>query len=392
MNVSVFLRWHFFNIQNMSNLAQYDLIIVGAGIIGTSLALQAAERNLKVLVLEKNGKALGASIRNFGMVWPIGQPLDRYELAMRSAALWKSYSKKAGFWLNNEGSLLLADNEAEVAAIEDFQQQFGSTYGTAILTNRQIEKVSPLHNRMHCKQALFSTTECNIYSREALAKLHLLMQQTPQITLQYHQEVTHIEKNRVQTHGGIFRGENIVLTNGADLVKFAPTIGLALDTTVSKLQMMKTSPMNVPEQSLGPNLCMGLTLLHYDSFKQIQNYEQIRQTLEQKYPRQVEHGIHVLVSFTEKNELIIGDSHEYANEHDPFIQTRINDYILNYLNIYFDLTYVKITETWAGEYLKTKNNAFINTQVQEGIYVLNGVGGAGMTLSFGLTEQFLIDL
>lgn len=376
----------------MTNSVQYDLIIVGAGIIGTSLALQAAERNLKVLILEKNGRSLGASIRNFGMVWPIGQPLERYALALRSAELWKTYCKKAGFWMNNDGSLLLADNEAEVEAIEAFQQQLGSTYGTSILTNREIDRISPLHNRMHCKQALYSTTECNIYSREALEKLHLLMQQTPKITVQYHQEVIRVEKNQVETHHGTFRGENIVLTNGADLVKFAPGLGLSLDTTVSKLQMMRTSALNLPVQSLGPNLCMGLTLLHYDSFKQIQNYEQTKQTLEQKYPRQVEHGIHVLVSFTENNELIIGDSHEYANEHDPFILTRINDYILNYLNIYFDLTYVKIVETWAGEYLKTKNNALINSQVQEGIYVLNGVGGAGMTLSFGLTEQFLNDL
>ena len=50
------------------NTAQFDLIIVGAGILGLSAAIQAAEQGLKVQVFEKDAQAVGATRRNFGMV------------------------------------------------------------------------------------------------------------------------------------------------------------------------------------------------------------------------------------------------------------------------------------------------------------------------------------
>lgn len=50
------------------NNAQFDLIVVGAGILGLSAAIQAQEEGLKVCIFEKNAKPVGATRRNFGMV------------------------------------------------------------------------------------------------------------------------------------------------------------------------------------------------------------------------------------------------------------------------------------------------------------------------------------
>ena len=53
-------------------MAKGQIVIVGAGIIGLAHALTALEGGWSVTVLEKDGRALGASVRNFGTLWPIG--------------------------------------------------------------------------------------------------------------------------------------------------------------------------------------------------------------------------------------------------------------------------------------------------------------------------------
>lgn len=46
--------------------------------------------------------------------------------------------------------------------------------------------------------------------------------------------------------------------------------------------------------------------------------------------------------------------------------------------------------TWNGVYPKLKNGATeIVVSPMEGVTIVNGIGGAGMTLSFGLAEQLV---
>ena len=67
----------------------YDLIVVGAGIVGLGAAWAAHRLDARVLVLETQRQAQGASVRNFGMIWPIGQPAgQRRQLALRNRELW----------------------------------------------------------------------------------------------------------------------------------------------------------------------------------------------------------------------------------------------------------------------------------------------------------------
>ena len=60
-----------------------------------------------MLVLDRDAQANGASIRNFGFVTISGQERGRvWELATRSAAIWREVAGAAGIAIDQEGALL----------------------------------------------------------------------------------------------------------------------------------------------------------------------------------------------------------------------------------------------------------------------------------------------
>ena len=96
-------------------------IVIGAGIAGLAIARSLAERGYAVTVFERNEKAIGASIRNFGMLWPIGQPAGKmYERALLSKAIWRQVCDEANLWYNESGSLHLCYNELEWQVANEF--------------------------------------------------------------------------------------------------------------------------------------------------------------------------------------------------------------------------------------------------------------------------------
>ena len=98
-----------------------DLAVVGAGIVGLAHALAAARRGLRVVLFERTAPAVGASVRNFGLVWPVGQPADaRHHRALRSREIWSEVATATGLHFDPAGSLHLAyrtDEWAVVAAV-----------------------------------------------------------------------------------------------------------------------------------------------------------------------------------------------------------------------------------------------------------------------------------
>jgi glycine/D-amino acid oxidase-like deaminating enzyme len=95
-----------------------------------------------------------------------------------------------------------------------------------------------------------------------------------------------------------------------------------------------------------------------------------------------------MVAQNSKGELAVGDSHEYGLTFDPFDQAFINNLITNYLQQFALTDNSQLIQTWNGIYPKLTNGEVgILLQPDAGVYIINGVGGAGMTLSFGFAEE-----
>jgi glycine/D-amino acid oxidase-like deaminating enzyme len=141
---------------------------------------------------------------------------------------------------------------------------------------------------------------------------------------------------------------------------------------------------------LGPSLSAGLTLLHYGSFGEFsEQQKQIRERYDATNSLFSAYGIHVLVSQNAYGEIILGDSHEYGWDVSPFDKEEINQLILQYMNTFAKLKSDIIGTTWHGIYPKLQGKTEFIQEVQKDIWVVNGLSGAGMTLSFGLAEHVI---
>ena len=115
-----------------------DVAVVGGGVLGLAIAYEAARRGKSVVLFERDGRAEGASVRNFGMIWPVGQPVgqpagERYDMAIRSRERWLGLGRDAGIWVDPCGSLHVAYKEDELAVLEAF----------AVLDGRPGEMLTP---------------------------------------------------------------------------------------------------------------------------------------------------------------------------------------------------------------------------------------------------------
>src|ERR1041385_9079085 len=99
----------------------FDDAIVGAGILGLAHAYHLAKRGRRVIVFERSPQAVGASVRNFGMLWPIGQPFGSMrQLALRSREVWRGVLQASGLWYAESGSQHLAYREDEAQVLGEF--------------------------------------------------------------------------------------------------------------------------------------------------------------------------------------------------------------------------------------------------------------------------------
>src|SRR5471030_1066669 len=104
-------------------MKQRSAIVIGAGIVGLATARALAVRGYSIKIFERNEHAVGASIRNFGMIWPIGQatgPL--FERAILSRGIWKEICTQARIWHDEVGSMHLAYHDDELQVISEYTQ------------------------------------------------------------------------------------------------------------------------------------------------------------------------------------------------------------------------------------------------------------------------------
>ncbi len=362
-------------------------IVIGAGIVGLATARALAKRGYQVTVIERSSKAVGASIRNFGMVWPIGQPEGAlYERALHAKSIWKEMLAGAKCWSQEAGSLHMAYQQDELEVIQQFVEV--SPYRpVSFLNAEETLAKSPAVNPDGLLGSLYSADEMIVDPREAIAAIPGYLQAALGVTFIWNTAISKVAYPAVFSGEKSWSADEIFVCSGQDFETLYPEQFSSAPLTKCKLQMMRLEAQP-DDWRIGPALCGGLSFIHYHGFKAAASLPGLKARYESEYAEYLKWGIHVMASQNGMGEITVGDSHEYALTFDPFDREFINTMILDYLGTFAQFKSPKVFQSWHGIYPKMTNGATeIVIKPESGVTIINGLGGNGMTLSFGLCDE-----
>ncbi|HMM43206.1 MAG TPA: FAD-binding oxidoreductase [Thermomicrobiales bacterium] len=129
-----------------------DVVVVGGGVIGSSIAWQLAKRDGKVTLVEAREVACAAAGASAGGVRQQGRDPRELPIAMRAIAMWPTLADELGADIDyhQDGHLTLIEREADLSEIEQrVVEQQAAGLGIEMLYGDEVRAVAPgVHQSM----------------------------------------------------------------------------------------------------------------------------------------------------------------------------------------------------------------------------------------------------
>ena len=367
-----------------------DIAIVGGGIAGLAHAYQAARRGLSVVLFERDSTAQGASVRNFGMIMPLGAtPGVTFDQATRSLNHWKWLAAEMGVWHNPCGALMVAYHQDEMLAMRELAaSDNGRDYNCSWLDGAAAARKCTQVETDGLLGGLWTPSVMVVDPREIMTSFPEWLAERYSVVLRYGTEVTSMAGPVVETTTENWQAERIIVCPGTALDILYPEYLSTSSLTYCKLQMMRTVAQ--PDGwKLGPVVLSGLSLRHYPVFKDCEATSLVANRIAQETPELDRWGIHLMVAQNGRNELIIGDSHEYSAIPQWRDNQTIDSLLLEQLQRFLTPASLVMDQRWYGVYTKHSTANALILSPEPNVRIITGLGGLGMTLSLALADDIL---
>ena len=217
-------------------------VVVGAGIVGLAHAWAAARRGLRVTVVERDHRCVGASIRNFGFVTVTGQPAgDTWRRARASRELWAELAPQAGITIEHRGLWLLARRPRAAAVLQAFMDTEMAA-GNVLYDAHEAAALAPMLRTEGATAAMYSPHELRVESRTALPRLAAWLAERHGVRFLFGEAVLEVQSPRVRTARRELFAERVGLCPGTEL-NGAGALALAKHgLQLTRLQMLRVRP------------------------------------------------------------------------------------------------------------------------------------------------------
>ena len=378
------------------NTAQFDLIIVGAGILGLSAAIQAAEQGLKVQVFEKDAQPVGATRRNFGMVGTstLSRPDAKWrEYALATREFYQKIQAQTDISFQQRNGLYVANTELEWQVLNEFSQAAPDyQIPVTLLSKSQLfEQYRYLNPETTIRGGMVFHEDYSVEPHWVGLRL-LQYAEKLGVNIQCNACVIKTESQqgmaRVQlATGQTFTAHKVLVCHGEVTQLLYPDRLQQKGLLRCALQMALTKPLNI---NLNASIYSGLSISRYPAFEICPSHQDLR--AESQNGLVEKYGIHILIKQNQFGQLILGDSHEYYPIEDaPQFNQReeINQFILQYCKDNIGLQLPEIESRCNGYYLTHPTELACVTEAEPNIFLVSAIAGKGMTTGAGFMKKML---
>lgn len=368
---------------------RFDLAVVGAGIVGLATALAGARRGLRVVVIDRDAQANGASVRNFGFVTVSGQ--ERHSMwprALRSREVWRQVADAAGIPITHSGVWITARLPESVALIEAFLAS-DMAQGCRLLSPSEARRRWPQLTAPALLAVLESTTELRVEPCEAIPRLADWLARVHGVTFLRNTAVRSIDVPQVRTSRGSLESERVVVCPGDDFIALYPDRLQAHRLTRCKLQMLRLAD---PGFRIPATLMSDLGLARYSGFSELAGGAALKQRLTQQRSQHLSRGVHLIVVQSADGSLVVGDSHDYADNPDPFSHQAVDALILDEFRAALGIEPPPTIERWIGTYASSPDRPVLIDAPNEAVRIAIVTSGAGASTGFAIGEELLESL
>ncbi len=371
------------------NRSGFDVAVVGAGIVGLGHALAAAKAGKRVVVIDRDPRANGASIRNFGFITVTGQQRgEHWSLARRTRDVWAEIAPEAGIAVEQTGLILTLRRTEAIAVAEAFlSTEMGE--GCHWLDAAQLRKAHPEIAAHDAVGALVSSHELRVESRTALPKLVAWLKATHDVTFLTETAVYSVAPPRLETSRGPVEAAAAIVCPGDDFSTLFPDRIAAYRPRRCRLSMLRLAS---PGIRMPAPLMSDLSLMRYAGYAELPEAEPLRRRLAAEQPTHVAHGVHLIAVQSADGSLVVGDSHHYDDLPPPFAPAEAEDCILNEFAQATGMSPPSVTERWVGTYaVADGRNYFVDAPAQD-VRLAIVTSGTGASTGFAIAEQTIADL
>jgi FAD dependent oxidoreductase TIGR03364 len=363
-------------------------VIVGGGVLGVMHALQARDRGMDVVHLEREAEGRGASVRNFGLIWVSGRsPGPELALAQRARTLWEELAGRvpaAGF--RPHGSLTVAADDAELGLLKE-------AAALPDATERGFELLDPAQARALNPALAGSLAGALLCRRDAIVEPRLVPAAFRDYLLagagrEYvwlaGREAVEVAPHAVRDHTGEWHhGDLVVLCTGAAHTGVAGSHLAGFQVAPVRrvrLQMLQTEPFAARVTTA---VADGDSLRYYPAFDLPG-----RARLGPQPPVAAATAAQLLLVQRLDGSLTIGDTHEYDEPFAFDVDEAAYDHLRHRAGQLLGTALPPTRRRWAGVYSQvTTADLYHRSPVAPGVVLVTGPGGRGMTCAPAIAEE-----